>query len=636
MSKRKRKNDAWLEFEQSLKDGTPTPSATDPAPAVAKDQTVLSAKKMAKAEKRRLKKLRRAEKKEARRKKKEAKKKSFVLYDPAKMQGFAFSLPIGYFLRFFSIAFSLFGVLWLFCDAFALEAVGAIPLLLYCLLMVSAFSMFFIGKWYTLAGFGLLGAWVGFFFWQAGNPLTFYVSGVEAVFAAIMYRLTDAGFAASANITLPYFGGLSSGAFGMAESELLICGGVFALATVFALIFAAFSAKRTRLLPMVLLGGSLCAVCFTYNLCETNWGIACVLAGLCSTAVLSAYDKIYKEHKHSRKSRAYSGYSAALAGILALIIAAMPAATVTQRWSEIEFIATPMKKARTYVTTILTGGNPEFNKMNTLNERHPNKLEDVEFKDVVLFDVKLPTKHSVYLRSWIGGEYDYETDEWISMTSTQYSQLQRELTSEGRGFTGDQVTFDLYSLMSPALIDGTFQERGYETNQRFGYSAAFVDIDYINNTGQLFVLPSAYASPIGLLKYESLSEHYDESWSVVSDGMIASGWLNLYKSYTAAAVLPSYYNANYGQQAERQVQYYTLLCQYINDLQRNGGTHSQAALNNFRELLENNGLGDFSTGALKSYLELGSNDRARWYNRYVKLVREYSDSVEKNYRSYPK
>ena len=87
------------------------------------EKKVLTPEQEAKAEKKRLKKLRKAEKKEAKRKKKEAKKNSFVLYDPAKMQGFTLSLPLGYFLRFFAIGFSLFGVLWLFCDAFALTGV---------------------------------------------------------------------------------------------------------------------------------------------------------------------------------------------------------------------------------------------------------------------------------------------------------------------------------------------------------------------------------------------------------------------------------------------------------------------------------------------------------------------------------
>ena len=595
----------------------------------------LSPQAAAKAEKKRLKKLRKAEKKEARRKKKEEKKNRFVLYDPAKMQGFPFSLPLGYFLRFFSIGFSLFGVLWLFCDAFLLTEIKAMPLLFYCVAMVSAFSMIFIGKWYALAGVGLLGAWIGLFFWQAGNPLTFYVSGVESVFGAMMSRLSELGFASVAGFSLPYFGGLAARGFGVSQQVLLLYGGVFALATVFAFVFAAFSAKRTRMLPLLILGGALCAVCFTYNLCETNWGIACVLAGLSSTAVLSAYDKTYKAHKHSRKSRAYSGYSAALAGLLALAIVAVPAATVTERWGEISFISEPMKKARTYITTLLTGGNPAYNKMNSLNERHSNKLEDVEFKDVVLFRVQTPVKHSVYLRSWIGGEYDYETDEWVAITTSQYSQLMKELTSETYNFTGDQVTFDLYSLLSPTLSDGTFQEKGYEVNQRFGYAAAFVDVEYINNSGQLFVLPSAYASPIGLLAHGSRTERYDDTFSIHADGMIASGWFNLTKSYSAAAVLPSYYTKTYAEQADEEALYYQLLCQTILQIQKDPMLPAESWVSYFRNWLDEEGLSEFSTQALETYLKLDSDDRARWYNRYVRLVTEYTEHVKNTYLSYP-
>ncbi len=636
MSKKKRKIDPILELEASLRDGAAAGSAaeTEVEPDETAAEPSASAAKMAKEEKRRLKKLRKAEKKEAKRKKKEAKRNRFVLYDPKKMQGFALSLPIGYFLRFFSIGFSLFGVLWLFCDAFALTEVSALPLLTYCVVMVSAFSMIFIGKWFTLAGFGVLAAWVGLFFWQAGNPLTFYVSGVELVFNHMMFRLTEAGFAASASITLPYLGGLSGG-FGLTQSELLTYGGVFALATVFALVFAAFSAKRTRLIPMVVLGGGLCAVCFTYNLCQTNWGIACVLAGLCSAAVLSSYDKTYKAHKHSKKSRAYSGYSAALAGVLAMAIAAIPAASVEERWGEIEFIADPIKEARTYITTILTGGNPKYNKMNTLNERQSNKLEDVEFEEVVLFRVTSPAKHAIYLRSWIGGDYDYTADEWMVLNSTAYSQMLKELSAEGRNFIGDQVTFDLYSLISPALSDGTFQENGYVTSPRFGYSAAFIDVEYVNNSGQLFVLPSAYASVFGLYEYGSRTDAYSEGVSIHADGMFASGWFNLKKSYTAAAVMPSYYTAGYAQQAEREVRYYQLLCSYVAALQQNMSSNSTQALSEFRLALNEEGLTEFSTAALEQYLALDTNERARWYSRYVRLVSEYSDYVAENYLSYP-
>ena len=288
-----------------------------------------------------------------------------------------------------------------------------------------------------------------------------------------------------------------------------------------------------------------------------------------------------------------------------------------------------------YITTLLTGGNPAYNKMNTLNERTSNKLEDIEFENVVLFKVTSPAKHSIYLRSWIGGDYDYENDDWIALDSTGYSQMLQELDGESRGFMGDQVTFDLYSLLSPTLSDGTFQSKGYQANLQFGYSAAFIDIEYVNNSGQLFMLPSAYASPFGLMEYGSQTEAYGDSATIHSDGMITSGWFNLVKSYTAAAIMPSYYTEGYARQAEREVQYYELLCRYVTDLQRNSSTDDGQAIADFRARLDDAGLAEFSTAALESYLERSFNDRARWYDRYVRLVSQYSDYVKENYLNYP-
>lgn len=618
---------------EEMVEATGSEAIVESAPAAKKKpEKPMNPRQKAKALRKSKKKQQKAERKELRRKMKEEKKNRFVLYDPNKMQGFTLSVPIGYFLRFFSIGFSLFGVLWLFCDAFALTQVKAMPLLLYCVGMVSAFSMIFIGKWLTLAGFGLLAAWVGGFFALCGNLLTFYVSGVGKVFNAMMYRLTDEGFAAAGSITLPDFGGLP---YDASRDVLLTYGGVFALATILALIFAAFSAKRTRLFPMLILGGGLCAVCFTYNLCRTNWGIACVLAGLCSAVVLSAYDKAYKAHKKSKKSRAYSGYSAALAGVLALIIAALPAASVTENWKEIKFISEPIESARTFITTILTGGNPAYNKMNTLNERKSNKLENIEFENVTLFTVESPSKHVIYLRSWIGGDYDYAKDEWVALSSTDYSSMLRELTGESVGFTGDYVTYDLYSLMSPEFLDGTFQERGYSSNSKFGYSAAFVDVDYINNTGQLFVLPSSYVAPYGIYEHGSRTERYSDALSLHADGMWTSGWFNLDKAYTAAAIMPSYFAADYGEMATREVAYYALLMEEVNALHQKNVVDTDSALAEFRTKLDLQGLSEFSTDALKNYLEQDQNGRARWYNRYVRLVREYSDYVKDFYDAYP-
>ena len=56
------------------------------------------------------------------RKKKEKLRLRPVLYDPEKVESFDCSVVLGFALRFFAIAFSVFGVCYMFCDAFAMTA----------------------------------------------------------------------------------------------------------------------------------------------------------------------------------------------------------------------------------------------------------------------------------------------------------------------------------------------------------------------------------------------------------------------------------------------------------------------------------------------------------------------------------
>ena len=91
-----------MTLEELLADD-PTPKKRSKPVATQKSKSAPS--KEEKKQKRLQKKQRKAEKKEARRKKKEALKNRYVLYDPAKMKGFTFSLALGYFLRFFSSLF---------------------------------------------------------------------------------------------------------------------------------------------------------------------------------------------------------------------------------------------------------------------------------------------------------------------------------------------------------------------------------------------------------------------------------------------------------------------------------------------------------------------------------------------------
>ena len=381
---------------------------------------------------------------------------------------------------------------------------------------------------------------------------------------------------------------------------------------------------------MAIFGGGLCVVCFTYNLCSSNWGITCVLAGLCSAIVLSSHDKIYKKHKKSRKSRAYSGYSAAIAGLLAMIMLLAPTVAIKDEFMKIEAISDEMEYARMIVTTILTGGNPKYNKMNTPNKESSAEIADFEPTGAHLFTVGAgSSKRNIYLRSWIGDSFSSSKDLWSMMGEDDYKKMIRQVQGERNGFTGDDITMTFYQLSDILATDFNYGERDYYSNTKLGFVSTYIDVEYVKNTGLLYVLPSSYNSMLGLLEFESRTEGYNQSYSVIGDGVARSTWFNLRKSYTAMTVTPSYIDSDYAENAEMMMKYYSILVEYVNYKASQLGTHDQAC-EAFEKELKENGI-DIPDAKLVLSDYLTQTKKDDWKRKNIRLVASYSSFVKDYY-----
>jgi len=180
------------------------------------------------------------------RRKEEKKRMKPVLYDPEKVEAFSKSVFIGFALRFFAIAFSVFGVCYMFCDSFAItpstsstgEGVSGILLLLFCYAITCAFSLIFMGKMCIFAGVGIILFTLLMIFVFAGNPVAFFLGGFEQVFNHVMYVLDSYGYA-----SFP----MSAGFPVLDSLGAMYFGGVAGVAMVLSLIFSAFSSRRTRI-----------------------------------------------------------------------------------------------------------------------------------------------------------------------------------------------------------------------------------------------------------------------------------------------------------------------------------------------------------------------------------------------------
>lgn len=575
------------------------------------------------------------------RRKEEKKRMKPVLYDPEKVEAFSKSVFIGFALRFFAIAFSVFGVCYMFCDSFAItpstsstgEGVSGILLLLFCYAITCAFSLIFMGKMCIFAGVGIILFTLLMIFVFAGNPVAFFLGGFEQVFNHVMYVLDSYGYA-----SFP----MSAGFPVLDSLGAMYFGGVAGVAMVLSLIFSAFSSRRTRIFPMIIAGGAVCALCFSYNFSNSNVGIAFTLAGVCSTVVLATHDKLYAKLKKSRKSRAFSGYSSALAGLLALIIAIMPATSVSKPFVEIEFLSEPIGVARAYFMTLLTGGNPKNNVMNSLVEERPVELDPPEFTNAHLFTVKSYTKKNIYLRSWIASDYNDKDDSWSVLSDDDYALLTEHMkgSSVDRNFTGDEITYRLYEMFGGDLIsqliaadEESVPEQIRVMNNKYSYTASLIDIEYVENSGVLYVLPQSYVPSAGLLEFESRYEKYHQTMDVYSDGMYESSWFNLFKKYTAVAVIQDYTSAGYAQNTDLLVKYYKAIGEFILTEMNKYRGDDAAALEAFRQkLVELDLYNTFgSDNTFQEYLALNSNDRVNWYRRYYTTADAYTEYVMGKY-----
>ena len=584
------------------------------------------------------KKLTSQEKKEEKllRKKKKLVGNGIEIYDPEKTQSFEGSVFLGYFLRLFTVAFAAFAVVFMVCNSFEVsKEVNGFFMFLFCLGSTVAVALLFYGKWYlTLAGLGLMLAYVGLVTVSHGNPLTFFVTGIDDFLDKIFSVIRQNGFPISDFIDIPSFGGANE----------RLKGGTYMICFAVSFFFTVFSLRKVHLAPFVILGTAVSSICFIYNISGGNWGIAFLITALCAMISLARYDKAFIKNKKSKKSRAYGGYVSAVAGVLCFAVVAVPALGVKKSFHTIDFIQNPMEDIRAIVTTIMLGGDIENNKMNSLHEEVDTEFEDIEITGDVLFSVTSYANRPLYLRSWIADDYNIGTDAWNILSEESYKELSDAMRKDGgKVYSGDEITYMLYSLFYHYTIgEDTFpRDKAYITTSN-AYSATMVDIEYVGNSGLLYVLPSAYAAPIGLHVFNSHSELYDEKVNVYSDGMYTSTWMNLFKSYSAPVIIPNYQSPNYESLSEKNAKYFKLLVKFVDkDLSSTYYSLEDEVINeldcvkDFIEILRKNGLSDMGIGPLRDYLKLSKLEQRKWYDKYVRAMNAYTKYINENYLDVP-
>ncbi len=581
-------------------------------------------------------KLTKEEKKEARLQKKQIKKAKRemrrnrrLLFDPEKVNVYKGATLIGYLLRFLTVAFAAFAVVFMVADSFEMTSdVGGLSILLFACVATAIFALLFYGKWQTaLIGAAILAVTVGYLSIRYGSIVTFFITGVGDVLTQIMRVIEARGFASLGEINLPYFGGASE----------LLRGGLYFITLVLSFFFTVFSMKKVSIIPLIFFGSAVCAVCFVYNISDSNWGMAFIIVALASMVALSRYDSIFAKNKKSKKSRAYGGYTSFLAGFLALAIVCVPALGVKNSFKRINFIQDPMEDLRTLITAILLGGSIDDNLSSSPN------FTPGPTSGKTMFTVRTYFKKTLYLRSAIYDDYDTDDERWEEIDGNKLSSLEKsyEKYDIDTLYTGDDITYELYKFYYGANID----EKNFPTNKAFvtkgsAFAAGFIDIEYINAAAKTFVIPSLYAPSIGVKNYDNHKLSYNGGISLESDGIYTSSWTDeLFKRYSVPTVVPDYSVSNYASVSDENARHFVLLTSFVADKleYRYSSLSTEEALalketQEFRNILAQNGLSNFGLVHYLNYLSLTREEQEEWYDMYVNAMEVYTDHVNRAYK----
>ena len=216
-----------------------------------------------------------------------------VLVCPPDRAGKSFAVRFfGIFFRYVIVSFAVFGLMLLIDDSIR-TGIGGAYLFCACFTVCAFLSLLFCSKWTAVAagGVGVAFAAIKIILDSAFISRIFY--GCIAVYNAFIQRLVDRNFLTMSRFFIDV---------GHSAAAVEYRYGFVILTVLIALTFVPFAIKRTRLIFPAILSTVILVVICTYNLSDSNWAIAFIIAAFGALLVISKFDKYYikePEAKHN-------------------------------------------------------------------------------------------------------------------------------------------------------------------------------------------------------------------------------------------------------------------------------------------------------------------------------------------------
>lgn len=254
---------------------------------------------------------------------------------------------------------------------------------------------------------------------------------------------------------------------------------------------------------------------------------------------------------------AAGGFSGGGAAVLALLTLALPNALVDDNFPIIESLDGTLRIARMYTTAMLMGDDIDLNSLSVygnMSDLNPRSVtfDSPMFQGEKIFSVECGYDAPVYLRGWIGMDYDLATDSWTSADTEAVSAYRETF---GTDFSSDTVGYRFKQYVYPltAELNRFDMYRGYAD---FGFVLAQTNVRRVGGSSRLLFLPTFFHTGKGVMEYGSCDAN-QYAVSSYFDGVYSSRFFAIPgRSYSAYSFITVMKNRTLGAVFEAQTAYY--------------------------------------------------------------------------------
>ena len=359
------------------------------------------------------------------------------------------------------------------------------------------------------------------------------------------------------------------------------------------------------------------------------------------------------------KTVAAGGYAGVMAMIIAFLSISIPMAAVQKNFPIIDFINNRMQLVRTYVTAYLMGDDVDLNSLamyGGVAELNPRNItfDTPRYTGQKLFSVESGYAAPVYMRSWIGTDYDMENDHWTSADSDEVLAYRERF---GASYTPDNISYFFNKYVYPNALDIKKVDQ-YRNLDDYGFRVFQLHVTRTSGTSKILFVPSVMNAGLGIMDHGSI-EHTEKKYSAFYDGIYSSRFFGEGTTYSTSSFNPVLKSEKLAQNFEGSIEYYNLAKTYADTIDiiteeisgnilydetreytyetplgemKFAGSDLSFLIPQFDEDVAELGYKYKAESFVELYLAMTSAERKTFHNSYEKEL-NYRDYTEETYRT---